>query len=68
MILYTPMAHSDIFPVEMDSYSNLESVSYKGRTVYAERMPDGSYQIQQLLSSDPNDFLNAEFSPGRILS
>ncbi|WP_067730045.1 YlzJ-like family protein [Oceanobacillus damuensis] len=68
MILYTPMAYNDIFPTEMENYTNIESVSYKGRTIYAEKKPDGSYQIQQLLSSDPNDFLNTEFSPGRILT
>ncbi|MGJ9458914.1 YlzJ-like family protein [Oceanobacillus sp. CF4.6] len=68
MILYTPLAHNDIFPTEMDAYTSIESVSYKGRTVYAERMQNGSYQIQQLISTDPQDFLNSEFSPGRILN
>ncbi|WP_010649222.1 YlzJ-like family protein [Oceanobacillus massiliensis] len=68
MILYTPLAHNDIFPVEMDAYASMESVFYKGRTLFALRKQDGSYQIQQLLSTDPQDYLNSEFAPGRILS
>lgn len=68
MILYTPVAHNDIFPTNPDAYDKIESVMYNGRTINAEKLQDGSYQIQQLLSTDPHDFLNAEFIPGKIIN
>ncbi|WP_087972853.1 YlzJ-like family protein [Oceanobacillus rekensis] len=68
MILYTPLAQNDIFPMDLSEYDKIASVTYNGRTIHAERLQDGTYQIQQLLSSDPQDFLNTDFSPGRIIN
>ncbi|MBR3121524.1 MULTISPECIES: YlzJ-like family protein [Oceanobacillus] len=68
MILYTPLAQHDIFPVEQGGFSNVEHIAYDGRMIYAIKTKDGSYQIQQLVSTDPQDYLRKEFSPGSILS
>ena len=49
-------------------FSNVEHITYDGRMIYAIKTKDGSYQIQQLVSTDPQDYLRKEFSPGSILS
>ncbi|WP_164215510.1 YlzJ-like family protein [Virgibacillus sp. YIM 98842] len=68
MILYTPLSQEDIFPTANSSYNNRQFISYEGRSVYAEQMEDGSYQLLQLMSTDPQDFLDEKFTPGSILS
>jgi hypothetical protein len=68
MILYTPLSQEEVFPPANESYSNRHFISYEGRSVYAEQMEDGSYQLLQLMSTDPQDFLDEKFTPGSILS
>lgn len=68
MILYTPLAQHEIFPEDQEGFSNVEHIAYGGRMIYAARMKDGTYQVQQLVSTDPQDYLRAELSPGSILS
>ena len=63
MVLYTPLCQSDIFPDD-DSHSNRECITYQGKTLYVEENKDGSYELLQLMSTDPQDFLNTSFSPG----
>lgn len=67
MILYTPLSESDIFPQSNEHLLNRECITYEGKMVIAERNESGSYQMIQLLSTDPQDFLNAKYSPGSIL-
>lgn len=67
MILYTPLAESDIFPVDY-SNSNRLLISHQDRSLYVEKNKDGDYQILQLLSTDPNDFMNPQYQPGSTLS
>ncbi|MDY0396415.1 YlzJ-like family protein [Virgibacillus halophilus] len=57
MILYTPLSEAEIFPCSDDDFKKRECVNYKNKSMYVERRPDGTYQLLQLLSSDPNDFL-----------
>ncbi|GAB3794911.1 YlzJ-like family protein [Virgibacillus kimchii] len=68
MILYTPLSQEDVFPTANDAYSNRQFMSYEGKSVYVEQNNDGSYQLLQLMSTDPQDFLNEKFTPGSILS
>lgn len=68
MILYTPLSQEDVFPPENDAHSNRQFISYEGRSVYAEQRKDGSYELLQLMSTDPQDFLDEKFTPGSILS
>lgn len=65
MILYTPLAYQDIFP---EDNQEIQAVEWQGRTVFVSKNKDGNYQINQLISSDPNDYLNPDFLPGRIIS
>ncbi|MBP1968047.1 hypothetical protein J2Z83_000139 [Virgibacillus natechei] len=66
MILYTPMSEAEIFPTSADEYGNRQIVSREGRSLYVEQTDDG-YQLLQLMSTDPQDFLNEKYSPGSIL-
>jgi hypothetical protein len=68
MILYTPMPHSEIYAASNDEFTRFQSVSYRGKACLAEQQQDGSYQLKQLLSTDPQDFLDEQFTPGTIFS
>lgn len=68
MILYTPLAETDIFPSNDDVYNKRCCVSHNGKTLYVEEMEGGSYQVLQLLSTDPSDFMNVSYTPGTTFS
>lgn len=67
MILYTPMAQSEVFPQAPEDYQNRQCISFEGKSLYVEQQADGSYLLLQLLSTDPNDFMNEKFIPGSII-
>ncbi|WP_040980211.1 YlzJ-like family protein [Oceanobacillus jeddahense] len=67
MILYTPLSHQEIFPETQGAANEIQAVEWQGRTVFVSKNNDGHYQINQLISSDPNDYLNPDFLPGRII-
>lgn len=64
MILYTPLAHSEVYSSSEDEYKKYHCVTYCGKMCLAEQQQDGSYRLIQLLSTDPQDFLNDQFTPG----
>lgn len=66
-MLYTPLTETDIFPPNETDFSKRKCVSYKGRSLYVEQLDDGSYELLQLLSTDPKDFMDGSFTPGSIL-
>ncbi|WP_077309471.1 YlzJ-like family protein [Terribacillus halophilus] len=68
MILYTPLAAEDIFPPEPNQFTEYQIMEYRGRTVHAEHMGNGTYRVHQLLSTDPAHFLDESCSPGKIFS
>lgn len=68
MILYTPLCETDVFPIHEADYANYEYVSYEGKLLYVEKQADGSYQLIQLISTDPQDYLNKAYQPGTLLS
>ncbi|PAV30056.1 hypothetical protein CIL05_09265 [Virgibacillus profundi] len=67
MILYTPLSEADIYPNSPEDFSNRHCVSYGGKSLYVEQTADGSYQLLQLLSTDPQDFMDENYTPGTIL-
>ena len=67
MIHYTPLAESDIFP-DNNVDSNRLLIKHQNKSVYVERNEDGNYQVVQLLSTNPNDFMDPKYQPGSILS
>ncbi|MCT2534581.1 YlzJ-like family protein [Aquibacillus koreensis] len=68
MILYTPLSESDIFPTESQDFQKYEMVNLQGKMVQVERLENGTCRIVQLLSTDPQDFLNEQFMPGSMVS
>jgi hypothetical protein len=68
MILYTPLSQEEIFPQQDGAIANRHCVVFQGKSMYVEQKEDGSYQLLQLLSTDPEDFMNDAYSPGTILS
>lgn len=68
MILYTPLCETDVFPNDDHNYSNRKCVTHQGKLLYVEKTDDGSYQLLQLLSTNPQDYLDANYSPGNTLT
>lgn len=66
MILYTPLSQTDIFPLDNEDFTKRQCVSYQGRLLYVEEAEKGSFELLQLLSTDPQDFLDVKYSPGNI--
>jgi len=66
MILYTPLSNTDIFPSNDNNYAKRQCVSYQGRLLYVEETENGSFELLQLLSTDPQDFLDTKYLPGNI--
>lgn len=64
MVHYTPLSYHDIYQQEAAQH---EIVQYKGKMVSVQKNEQQQYQIMQLISTDPNDYLNKEFTPGNIL-
>lgn len=64
MILYTPIATNDIFPTNDEVFNKRQCVSYAGKTLYVEETSSGDYQLLQLISTDPQDFMDVNYSPG----
>ncbi|WP_026906176.1 YlzJ-like family protein [Paucisalibacillus globulus] len=67
MILYTPLSETDIFPTADNVYTNRKCITYEGKTVFVEKNNNGEYQLVQLLSTDPQDYLNDMYTPGSII-
>ncbi|MBM7572082.1 YlzJ-like family protein [Aquibacillus albus] len=68
MILYTPLSETDIFPTELKDYQKRQTVQVDGRIVELEQIEEGSYRVVQLLSTNPQDYLNQSLHPGEIIS
>lgn len=63
MILYTPLSYEEIFPQETSNV-NRQVISYNGTLIHVEEVSPGSYEVLQLLSTNPQDYLNETFFPG----
>lgn len=69
MILYTPMSPHDVFPTEESQASNQRHViSYEGKMVYVQQKTNNNYEILQLMSTNPDDYMHEHFQPGTLLS
>ncbi|MCL8208011.1 MAG: YlzJ-like family protein [Actinomycetia bacterium] len=70
MILYTPLAPEDVFGWGWggppgDDRLELEDVA--GRPCLVRTGADGRRRLERLLSTDPRDFLDPRFAPGRLV-
>lgn len=68
MILYTMMPQELIFGTEaIDEKKRLE-VEIDGVPLLVEMTADYDYEVIRVMSSNPNHFLDARFSPGCKIS
>lgn len=58
------LTYDEIFPYE---FTEQQLITYAGRKCFARKSDDGSYILEQLISTDPNDFLLPHFTPGTIM-
>lgn len=64
MVLYTPLSYDDIFPSENDE---LQLITFMGKSLYVKKNEQNQLEVVQLLSTNPNDFLQRQFQPGTIV-
>ena len=67
MTLYTIVPYELIFPVEESFNLQQENVYYQGVLVTVERVLPHRYKIISISSTDPNDYLKDELSPGKFI-
>lgn len=64
---YTPLDINDIYPNDEELMAKRHCVNCNGKKLYVEQKEDGNYEVLQLLSTDPKDFMNEQYTPGNIL-
>ncbi|WP_163536848.1 YlzJ-like family protein [Gracilibacillus sp. YIM 98692] len=68
MILYTPLSYEDIHQPSTDEYQKYQLISLQQKQCIVEKVSGDKARIVQLLSTNPNDFLNQQLSPGSVIS
>lgn len=68
MILWTPMQLELVLEgLEDMCHPSYSQVSHQGVPMLVEKTPDGRSRIARLLSTNPSDYLNTEFTPGSFI-
>lgn len=67
-MLYTPLCYNDVYPINANDFQQFQMIVYKNRQCYVQRLDDGSFQMHQLLSTNPYDYLEHAFHPGTIIN
>lgn len=63
MILYTMMPDYLVFPTDSSEYVKVEQAVVNGVQMAVRKTENESYQIVQVLSTNPNDYL--QYYPGQ---
>ena len=66
MIHYTPLSNEEVFPTA--DQSALQSISVNGIWLEGYSTNNGEFIIQKLISTNPNDYLEQTYQPGRNFS
>jgi len=66
MIHYTPLSNEEIFPSATNS--TIQSVSINGIWLEGFQNDNGEFIIQKLISTNPYDYLDETYQPGRNFS
>jgi hypothetical protein len=64
MILYTPMTYEEVFGQYEEKNIERSYITHQGKMFYVDKHPNGEYRLAQLISSNPEDYLNEDFQPG----
>jgi hypothetical protein len=67
MILYTTVPEELIFPQENTNTQQL-IVDIKEGQLVLEQVSNQEFKVVRLISSDPNAYLNENYSPGKMIS
>jgi hypothetical protein len=68
MILYTMMPQELIFPIDSESFSKQQTITYQGVSLLVEQSDAQNVQVVRILSSDPQHFLDERICPGAKIS
>lgn len=68
MILYTVIPQELIFQEKNDAFEKQSVIELNGLSLVVESISNDQCRIVQLLSTNPNDYLNTSYSPGSIIS
>ena len=52
----------------LENASQYEEVDYAGCKILAQAVNETNYQIVRLITTNPNDYLNQELEPGKLIS
>ncbi|RXI97951.1 hypothetical protein DS745_16500 [Anaerobacillus alkaliphilus] len=67
MILYTPVPQELIYPEEQSAQNQITVEIQEGQLVL-EQVSMREFRVVRLLSTDPNAFLNENYTPGKMIS
>ncbi|WP_261132944.1 YlzJ-like family protein [Bacillus sp. Marseille-Q3570] len=67
MILYTSMPNELVFNTANEDYEKHAMIEMNGVSMMVEHLDGNQCRIVNLLSTDPNHYLNPNFQPGTIL-
>lgn len=68
MILYTPLAMEDVLFDQTQVAAERICINYEGRSFYVDKFPNGEHIIVQMVSTNPLDYLEENFQPGRTFT
>lgn len=66
-MLYTTMPFEAVFPPDPVDPAYLELL-IDGRLCLIRQCPDGTRRLERLLSTNPQDYLDARYNPNSIIS
>ncbi|MDQ0270168.1 YlzJ-like family protein [Cytobacillus purgationiresistens] len=64
MILYTMMPHELVYQAEGQEFDRQRVIDHNGVPLLVEMVEGSDCRVLQIMSSDPNDFLNETLTPG----
>ncbi len=68
MILYTILPHEAVFPTEQSAYEQQKMIEWNGVQLLVERTSLTECRVVQVLSTNPQDYLNEATQPGQMLT
>ncbi len=68
MILYTTMPQELVFQTNDTEFNKQMIIEHNGIPMLVERNEENNLRVLQIMSSNPNHYLDERYCPGTILS
>ncbi|WP_078547020.1 YlzJ-like family protein [Litchfieldia alkalitelluris] len=68
MILYSIMPEELIYPQNEEGYQKQKIVDINGVSLLVNEEIPGEHYVVRVMSSNPNDYLNSEYTPGQRIT